>query len=396
MLDRTDKRSKRKLLISTSVIFNLGVLAYFKYCNFFIDSFHTLFTNVGMNIDKPILNIILPVGISFYTFQTMGYTIDVYRKDIKATSSFWDFAAYVSFFPQLVAGPIERASSLLPQLKSRVVPSQTQIYDGISLIIWGLFKKIVIADNVANMVNFFFDPSNNLSDTSVALLAAYSFSIQIFCDFSGYTDIARGVAKLFGIELMLNFNRPYFARSIQEFWRRWHISLSTWLRDYLYISLGGSKSGKLMTYRNLFLTMALGGLWHGASWMFILWGVYHGTLLIIDRVTPSFKIPHIAKVVFTYHLVCFGWVLFRTPDIPTFNYWLKNLFSLQFSGIYTEYYTTLILFSLPILLKWYLEKKHIELFKQTTYWNAVSLSTQLLLITTLSSDKMREFIYFQF
>ena len=275
----SDSRRKRFLLISLTA--NLGMLGFFKYFGFFSESLSLLFSEFGVNLDPITLNIVLPVGISFYTFQTLSYTIDIYRRDMKPCKDFLDFALFVSFFPQLVAGPIERARRLLPQLTKPRHIDLKLVSGGIYLIAWGLFKKIVIADNLGVYVDSTF--ANVEFANGEVLIAVLAFAFQIYCDFSGYSDIARGLARMLGIKLMLNFNLPYIARNPSDFWRRWHISLSTWLRDYLYLSLGGNRKGNRRTYVNLFTVMLLGGLWHGAAWNFVLWGAYHGLLLGIHR-----------------------------------------------------------------------------------------------------------------
>ncbi len=278
---------RRKIFLVISIVSNLGILGVFKYFNFFIESAETVISSLNLQAELLRLNVILPVGISFYTFQTMSYTIDIYRGQMKATNRFFDFALFVSFFPQLVAGPIERASELLPRLLNSRTLNFQQSMRGVFLILFGLFKKVAIADSIAGSVNAVYETSGVVSWLDV-VLATVLFTIQIYCDFSGYSDIARGTAKLLGIELMTNFNLPYFSQSPSEFWRRWHISLSTWLRDYLYIPLGGNRKGEFRTYGNLMTTMVLGGLWHGAGWNFVLWGFYHGSLLCVYRAL-SFK-----------------------------------------------------------------------------------------------------------
>ena len=316
---------QRKAYLLISCLVNLGILGFFKYFNFFIDSAASLMSSVGWEAHATHLNILLPVGISFYTFQTMSYTIDIYRGKLEPCRNLVTFALFVAFFPQLVAGPIERASRLLPQLAEPRKVSSDHLVSGGWLILWGLFKKVVVADNLASVVDGVFATGGDTSGLS-CLLAIYAFAYQIYCDFSGYSDIARGVAKLMGIELMVNFNLPYLSRSPAEFWHRWHISLSTWLRDYLYIPLGGNRLGSWLTYRNLALTMLLGGLWHGAAWNFVIWGAYHGGLLAVhrfltrDRNTPLMgwcpsRIRGISSCVVMFHLVCFGWLLFRAPDM---------------------------------------------------------------------------------
>ena len=324
-LINTDNQQRRKLLLTLSLVFNLGLLGFFKYYNFFIESAAVIVSNLGLNPST--LNIILPVGISFYTFQTMSYTVDIYRGRLKPIKNFFDFALFVSFFPQLVAGPIERAVNLLPQVTNPRKIRSDQIYEGLYLTFWGLFKKMFIADNLAVLVDYVFSNYTTLSGAEIAL-GIIAFAFQIYGDFSGYTDTARGISKLFGFELMLNFNLPYFATNPSDFWRRWHISLSSWLRDYLYIPLGGNRHGTWQTYRNLMLTMVLGGLWHGAAWTFVLWGFYQGLLLIIYQLTTpfitsftSFKVAwakslnKFISIVVMFIFICMGWLIFRATSV---------------------------------------------------------------------------------
>ncbi|MBI3650457.1 MAG: MBOAT family protein [Acidobacteria bacterium] len=319
------KRKKSYLLFS--VCTNLTILGFFKYFNFFIGSTDTLLNAIGVHHALPTLSIILPVGISFYTFHELSYVIDVYREDLEPVSDFWLYVLYVLYFPQLVAGPIARAANLLPQLARPRRVNWQLVREGLLLILIGFFKKVGVADALGPVVDFRFLNPASCSGFDL-LVALYLFSVQIYCDFSGYTDIARGVSKLFGIELLINFNRPYFAASITDFWHRWHISLSTWLRDYLYIPLGGNRDAVAKTYRNLMLTMLLGGLWHGASWTFVVWGGLHGLYLaahkfLLDR-TPikSESLPTslldkfvlLLKVVATFHLVALTWIFFRAES----------------------------------------------------------------------------------
>jgi len=281
-------QSERRRLLWISVISNLALLGFFKYCNFFIESTSAVLTVLGFDVSVHTLNIVLPVAISFYTFQALSYTIDVYRGELHPSGTFWDFFLGVLYFPHLVAGPIQRASSLLPQVLQPRQTTRQQWEDGLHLIMWGFFKKVFLADNLAPIADQVFSkPDPTGGEVLVGVLA---FTFQIYGDFSGYTDIARGVAKIMGFEFTLNFNLPYFATNPSDFWRRWHISLSQWLRDYLYKSLGGNRGGSLFTYRNLMITMVLGGLWHGAAWNFVLWGFYHGSLLCIHRyLSPSLE-----------------------------------------------------------------------------------------------------------
>ena len=314
---------KRRILV-TSVTFNLGLLFLFKYFNFFIENFVVMMKGIGLDASSPALDIMLPLGISFFTFQKMTYIIELYKGHLEARYDFLDFALFVCFFPLLLSGPIERATSLLPQISKPRVMTADHIKEGIWLITWGLFQKVYIADNIAPMVNKIFAP--DWSGTGAeALVGIYAYAIQIYCDFSGYTDIARGVAKLLGFDIRLNFDLPYFATNPSDFWRRWHISLSSWLRDYVYIPLGGSREGEWRTARNLFLTMVLVGLWHGAAWTFVLWGAYQGGLLISYRLVArsAFRarwLPELGLVgkalaiIGMFHLTCLGWLLFRAQS----------------------------------------------------------------------------------
>ncbi|HYD40218.1 MAG TPA: MBOAT family O-acyltransferase [Anaeromyxobacter sp.] len=312
---------RRRWLLAASLTLNLGFLGTFKYFDFFASSAVELLERLGFAPDPVTIHVILPVGISFYTFQSMAYTIDVYRGSTPAVRSFVDVALYVNYFPQLVAGPIERAQNLLPQLMSRRIVTARHLAEGGVLILLGLFRKIVIADTVAPFVQAAFAHPDAYSSSGL-LVATLLFSLQIYGDFAGYSDIARGTSKLMGIELMKNFEQPYFSTSITEFWRRWHVSLSTWLRDYLYVPLGGNRHGTLRTYRNLLLTMLLGGLWHGAAWGFVLWGALHGLYLAIHKLVSSVRPPapdpprllQLAKGAAVFLLVSLTWIPFREPD----------------------------------------------------------------------------------
>ncbi len=335
----------RKAILLFSVAANLGILGFFKYFDFFAGSAASLLKTIGLPMETRLLNLVLPVGISFYTFQTLSYTIDVYRGRIRSHKSLLDFAVFVAFFPQLVAGPIVRAREFLPQVSRPRRLNLEQVYEGGYLILWGLFKKVVIADNLAILVDQVFltdslhpEAGGRYLLGGAVLVAMYAFALQIYCDFSGYSDIARGCAKMMGFEIRLNFNLPYFASNPAEFWRRWHISLSTWLRDYLYIPLGGSRKGPRRTCISLALTMVLGGLWHGAAWTFVLWGVYHGALLIahrammpwIDRVAGNWpernrRVARWIAVFVFFHLVCFGWLIFRAESLGQIGSMLQAL-----------------------------------------------------------------------
>lgn len=324
-IHRSENESIRRRYLLVSVCTNLGLLGFFKYFNFFASSLQVLATRVGWEIDPLTLNVVLPVGISFYTFQTMSYTIDVYRRVMLPTRNLLDLAVFVAFFPQLVAGPIERAENLLRQVERPRRLTQVQFSQGAWLILLGLFKKVFIADNLALIVDRVFATGADPSGIEV-MVAIFAFAFQIYGDFSGYSDIARGVSKLMGFEVMLNFRMPYFALNVREFWQRWHISLSTWLRDYLYIPLGGGRRGTLRVNANLMITMVLGGLWHGAAWTFVVWGIYQGMLLVLYRILgPLFRglrrlfgsaehLWALARIGVTFHFVCVGWLIFRAES----------------------------------------------------------------------------------
>jgi alginate O-acetyltransferase complex protein AlgI len=315
----SQKFSTKKMFLVISIFANLGILGFFKYYNFFLHNLENLLTASGFSHSTDFrLNIILPVGISFYTFQTMSYTIDIFRGKLRPSKSLLNFALFVAFFPQLVAGPIEKARNLLPQIAKTRTLTLEDIRLGVWLIFWGLWKKIVIADNLARVANSVFN--NPESQTALAVyIGVLAFAFQIYCDFSGYSDIARGIARLMGIKLSLNFDLPYTAINPSEFWRKWHISLSSWLRENLYFPLGGNRCSKIKTYRNLMLTMLLGGLWHGASWNYIWWGIFHGLLLVFYQHYKSFgwksdnKSPLVfaSKIVLMFHITLVGWLIFR-------------------------------------------------------------------------------------
>jgi len=331
---------KRKALLWTSICINLGFLGFFKYFNFFAESFSEAFTFLGYTIEPTRLSIILPVGISFYTFQTLSYTIDVYRKKLAPTKDLGVFLAFVSFFPQLVAGPIERASNLLPQFKQKRNFNYSLSVDGLRQILWGLFKKVVIADGCAEYANIIFENYESLSGSSLFLGAVF-FAFQIYGDFSGYSDIAIGTARLFGFRLMKNFAFPYFSRDIAEFWRKWHISLSTWFRDYLYIPLGGSKGSRTIQIRNIFIIFIVSGFWHGANWTFITWGalnaIYFLPLMLLnknrknlDNVASSKFLPSLQELIsigITFFLTTIAWVFFRAESLTIAIDYLSEIFS---------------------------------------------------------------------
>lgn len=324
---KTKNISLKKRWLWVSILFNLGLLGFFKYYNFFIESWVNLFSSVGYQLQSTwTLKVILPVGISFYTFQTLSYSIDIYREKLKPTRDFIAFAAFVSFFPQLVAGPIERATNLVPQfLKKRTFTYKTFSY-GIKLMIWGFFLKLVVADRAAIYVNAVYNNTENHDGLSF-IAATVLFAFQIYGDFAGYSLIAIGTSKLFGFDLMTNFRRPYFSASVSEFWTRWHISLSTWFRDYLYIPLGGNRATKPRWLFNLFITFLISGLWHGANWTFVVWGALNGVYLILEVLLFKKNRKGVFNVVFTFGLINFAWIFFRANSIGDAFYIIKRIFT---------------------------------------------------------------------
>jgi len=411
--DSPDPKIRKRWLL-LSMFSNLGILAVFKYYGFFVSSFAPLAAIFGGNLDYLHLNIILPVGISFYTFQTMSYTIDIYRKRLEPTRNFIDFAVFVSFFPQLVAGPIERASNLLPQIAKTPLPSRSQIEKGIVLIATGLFKKVMIGDTAGRIVDHIFTQPG-LYKSPELLAALILFSIQIYADFSGYSSIARGTAKLLGIELMKNFEQPYLSRNITEFWRRWHISLSTWLRDYLYISLGGNRKGVNRMYLNLMITMVLGGLWHGASWNFVIWGGLHGVYLAIHKLILGNKkvsdqyhytgwwsfMKFIFNILTTFVLVLFTWLFFRATDFHTASIFLQKMIHWESSEFAFRFATITLTFASAMLLFdvfEYYTRSHTFLLKIRNKGVVAGILIVLLMVSFLFmfQSEALPFIYFQF
>jgi len=329
--------SKRKFFLILSLIANIGVLSIFKYYNFFNDNFSSLLNYWGLSGHLPYLSILLPIGLSFHTFQAMSYTIEVYRGNQKPEKHFGIYALYVMFYPQLVAGPIERPQNLLHQFHEKKVFSYNNLFSGLRLILWGLFKKVVIGDRLAILVDEVYNHPHDWHGFAL-LFATVLFSIQIYCDFSGYSDIALGTARVMGFKLMHNFKQPYFSKSISEFWSRWHISLSTWFKDYLYIPLGGNRVKIPRWYFNLLFVFLVSGLWHGANWTFIIWGSLHGVLLIIQNVTErhlkNLKVPSFIKSVFIFFLITLAWIFFRASSLSDALYVLKNLLTVDENGKY--------------------------------------------------------------
>ncbi len=360
LLSKEESTKNRKVLLWVSICVNLGLLGFFKYYNFFLENFVEAFSFLGKPLNVSGLNIILPVGISFYTFQTLSYTIDVYRRKLDPTKDFIAFTAFVSFFPQLVAGPIERATNLLPQFYKKRKFVYEDAVEGLRQILWGLFKKMVIADNCAVYANMIFNNSDEYSGSTL-ILGAIFFSFQIYGDFSGYSDIAIGTSKLFGFKLMKNFSFPYFSRDIAEFWRRWHISLSTWFRDYLYIPLGGSKGSTLIKLRNVLIIFLVSGFWHGANWTFIIWGLLNALYFIplmlmntnrknTDSITTKLPKPlDLVKILFTYLLVVFAWVFFRAEDISHAFSYISNIFDLSLLSL-PDYKVRKLIYPITFLL----------------------------------------------
>ncbi len=407
---------KRKLLLWTSIIVNLGLLVFFKYCNFFIDNFVSAFSFFGQDLNINSLNIILPVGISFYTFQTLSYTIDVYQRKLNATKDILAFTAFVTFFPQLVAGPIERATNLLPQFYTKRVFDYSKAVNGLKQILWGLFKKLVIADNCATIANEIFNNSTDYGGSAL-FLGAIFFAFQIYGDFSGYSDIAIGTSRLFGYDLMRNFNSPYFSRDIAEFWRKWHISLSTWFRDYVYIPLGGSSGNKWNKIRNTFIIFIVSGFWHGANWTFIIWGLLNALFFLpllltnknrnnmetvaLGKIIPS--ISEILKILFTFGLTVLAWIFFRADNLNHAFQFIKDIFtdfdSYLSISVYMKYKTTLILIGIFIGLEWLGREGQFAIENIGMNWKRpirfIFYYILILFIFMLGGNN-QDFIYFQF
>lgn len=406
-LDDTSDPRRRKWLVGASITGQLSILGFFKYYDFFVESLTLAAGELGYSLNVRVLGIILPMGISFYTFQTMSYTIDVYRRELKATRSILDFLAFVSFFPQLVAGPIERASHMLPQFgRTRVITSR-MLEEGIWLCIWGMFKKVVIADNLAPMVDMVYNQSHY--NAPAVILGTVAFAFQIYCDFSGYSDIARGLARILGFDIMVNFNRPYAATSIRDFWRRWHISLSTWLRDYLYVSLGGNRRGPALTYVNLIVTMFLGGLWHGAAWNFVLWGFWHGFGLAGHRFfaghekkdqPPQRRLPRlVASWLLTMAFVLYGWLLFRAKSFQQIRSMTVALADFTTPVWLGSYLINLAVYLTPLVLVeiWQSRTQSEDGPIQLPIWVKGLLQGAVLLAIFLYWEKADvPFLYFQF
>ncbi len=413
----SQQQKNRKQWLWISIIFNLGILAYFKYVNFFIDSWIDFITLIGYtNTDYWSLNILLPVGISFYTFQTMSYTLDIYHRKLQPSKSFLEFATFVSFFPQLVAGPIEQASQLLPQLHQKRQFSYQQAKEGLQLILWGFFKKVAIADSIAFIVDDIFAHYTSHS-ASTLCLGAFLFSFQIYGDFSGYSDIAIGTAKLFGIELSSNFKFPYFSKNIREFWQRWHISLSNWFKYYVYIPLGGSKNNQITTLRNILIVFLVSGLWHGANWTFVVWGLLHFLLYIPSIFSIKKQVHHTktykniwlrslkeySQILITFISITIAWIFFRAPSITeAFGYILQAITHLEIETYQhpmgyrmIDYFVVLVVF---ISYEYHIRKDERAPFEfSSPYARFIAYTLVIFGLLLFYEDHVdRSFIYFQF
>ncbi len=418
----SENQKRKKFWFCISVTVNLGFLGVFKYYNFFVESFSDAISYFGLNTNPWTLSIILPVGISFYTFHGLSYVIDIYKDRIKAERNLVDYAVFVSFFPLLVAGPIERATHLLPQIKKERTFDYTKSVDGLRQILWGLFKKIVVADNCATYANEIFNNSEYYSGSTL-LLGAIFFAFQIYGDFSGYSDIALGTARLLGIELLQNFKFPYFSRDIAEFWRRWHISLSGWFRDYLYIPLGGSKGGILSKVRNTFIIFLVSGFWHGANWTFVIWGalnaIYFLPLLLtnqnrnnLETVAQGKLLPTIKEflqIAFTFSLIVVAWIFFRSEDIEHAFYYISNIFSSKLFSI--PYFketgtglpilpkTFMLIILIFMMIEWIGREQQYAIAKLGFKWKRsfrYAMYYLLIIIIFWFSGREQQFIYFQF
>ncbi|MGR3855014.1 MBOAT family O-acyltransferase [Chryseobacterium indologenes] len=409
-----NSRNKReaKFWLTLSIVINLGFLGFFKYYNFFIESFADLLSGMGFKVNIWLLNVILPVGISFYTFHGLSYVIDVYKKRIRAERSFIDYAVFVSYFPLLVAGPIERATHLLPQIQKKRTFSYEQAADGMRQILWGFFKKMVIADNCAPLVNEIFTHYQTESPANL-LIGAVLFAFQIYGDFSGYSDIALGVSRLFGIELLKNFAFPYFSRDIAEFWRRWHISLSSWFRDYLYIPLGGSKGGLGMKIRNTFIIFLVSGFWHGANWTFIIWGglnaLFFMPLLIMKKNRTNIEVAaqgkwfpslkEILQILITFSATCIAWIFFRSESVLQAFEYIKRIFSLELFSFPAQMPVKVFaLTACMLIIEWInREQFHGLQIRRFNPWvRRILYGIIIYIILRYANFGNNEFIYFQF
>lgn len=415
--NQNNRKTLAKFYCSANILINILILCYFKYFNFFVDNLKILFSQFGFQLDWFTLEVLLPVGISFYTFQALSYTIDVYRKDIKPTGDFIAFASFIAFFPQLVAGPIERATNLLPQFLQPRIFNYAEAVSGMRQMLWGFFKKMVIADNCAGFANTIFNNSTDVSGSTI-IVGGLLFTFQIYGDFSGYSDIAIGCAKLFGINLMRNFNLPYFSQNIADFWRRWHISLNKWFIDYVYIPLGGNRRGKLRNILNILIVFSLSGIWHGADWTFIAWGTFNGILVVLY--TLLFKHKHVIKdnnfkitlksginMLFTFALIVLGWILFRSDNISMAKTCMSSIFSTSLfatpdlsiiSGNNMALASTVVLIVILLIVEYRMRKQRfaldiINIKSKTIRW---CIYVAVILSIIVFTGEQEQFIYFQF
>ncbi|MHC0037561.1 MBOAT family O-acyltransferase [Pseudoneobacillus sp. C159] len=403
-IENSHQDKQRKRWLTGSIIFNLTILGFFKYFNFFIDSANILLDNLGVRF--PFLEIILPVGISFITFEVMSYTIDIYRKSTRSPKSFMDLALLVAFFPHLIAGPILKPKQFLPQLQREIVIKWANVEQGLQIFLFGLVKKILIADRLALFVDPVFDAPEKYSSGTI-WLAVIAYAIQIYCDFSGYSDMAIGSAKCLGFDIPKNFDMPYVSKSITEFWRRWHISLSTWLREYLYISLGGNRKGRVRQYINLMIVMLLGGLWHGASWNFVVWGGLHGIGLAVHKIYMDYfrisnvkenKIYQLGSWLVTFVFVCLAWVFFRSTDFAISMLMIEKMFYLS-DPIGVQWYATSVFIIVPIIIISHLvgiKQNRYLYFPLNRFLGLFILFFVLFGLLFLTAVHSSPFIYFQF
>lgn len=401
-IEKTKKKEKA-LILASSLILNITFLSFFKYFNFFNQNLSDIAKFLDWNYSYKSLSIVLPLGISFHTFQSMAYTIDVYRKKVKAQKNILTYALYVMFFPQLVAGPIERPDHLIPQLEISHNLDYRKATEGLRLMAWGYFQKLVIADRLGILINSVFNNPHGYQGMSL-IIVIFFFAFQIYADFAGYTDIARGAAKILGIDLIINFNKPYSATSVQDFWRRWHISLSSWFRDYLYIPLGGSRKGLANTIRNILIVFILTGLWHGANWTFIVWGAMHGILisltLLFKKLGVEIKKPF--NIFLTFTFVCFSWIFFRAQNLSDAFYIITNLFKFKSDNwnffLHNkpgQFFTALFLILILVIFQTF-EQKFKKQFKSRLAFRWVTYYVLILSILLLGAFNQVKFIYFQF
>jgi alginate O-acetyltransferase complex protein AlgI len=412
VIARSDDDRRRKLLLTVSLVINLGFLGVFKYFNFFVDSFAVALESLGFHhVPTGTLRILLPPGISFYTFQEVAYIVDVYKRKIEPADSLIDYALFISLFPHLIAGPIQRPSHLLPQVQRPRAFDDERFFGGLMLILSGLFRKCVVADSCALLADAVFSGRMGPPNLATVAIGTYAFAWQIYGDFSGYSDIARGSAQLLGFHFMLNFRQPYLATSLQDFWRRWHISLSTWLRDYLYIPLGGNRQGERQTYQNLLLTMLLGGLWHGANWTFVVWGGLHGAGLAAGRaIRHAFGLPDAEtesltspvawiKRIAIFHVVCLAWIFFRASSLTDALHLLSGIGVLAWQPEYGIALRFLAMFVVPLFLIDVLNEARAEEYalERTGYhWRVAAGLATMGIVTLFSANQLNAFIYFRF